>query len=170
MGGCFIHERFARDPEFPRLAGWWGQDKTTRFKMENTFMPIQTAEGWQMSNPPILSLAAIRASLDLFKEAGGMEPLRKKSEALTGFFDSALQSELGDQVTAITPRDSRARGCQLSLKINSGAGRSVHDELESIGVRTDWREPNVIRAAPVPLYNSFEDVWQFVQRLKSCLK
>ena len=171
VGGCFIHQRHANNTKLNRLAGWWGHDKESRFQMENKFQPIPTVEGWQLSNPPILSLAAIRASLDLFKEAGGIEPLRKKSEQLTGFFFDSINQELGGRVRSITPSDPKARGCQLSLEIQLEGvdGKTVYEKLEASGVRTDWREPNVIRAAPVPLYNSFEDVWNFVTCLKEQL-
>ncbi len=175
VAGCFIHERHATNTELPRMAGWWGHDKETRFKMENHFRAMPTAEGWQLSNPPVLSLAAIRASLDVFKEAGGMIPLREKSELLTGFFARSSEAVLGDRVEIITPSEPSERGCQLSLTINLDGdektvdGRAVHEELEQAGIRTDWREPNVIRAAPVPLYNSFDDVWRFVTALKAYL-
>ena len=171
VAGCFIHRRHAHNTELDRMAGWWGHDKSTRFKMENRFQAIPTAEGWQLSNPPILSLAAIRASLDVFKEAGGMRPLRAKSQKLSEFFLDGLTQQLGDRVHSITPTEPSARGCQLSLEIRLDGveGKSIYEKLESSGVRTDWREPNVIRAAPVPLYNTFEDVWNFVERLKELL-
>lgn len=171
VAGCFVHDRHIGNSELNRLAGWWGHDKSTRFKMENRFQPMPTAEGWQLSNPPILSLAAIRSSLDVFNEAGGMAPLRAKSEKLTSFLYGSLKQQLGDKVRSITPTDLESRGCQLSLEIRLDGveGKSVYEKLESLGVRTDWREPNVIRAAPVPLYNSFEDAWVFVERLERCL-
>ena len=165
VAGCFIHERHALDTELKRLAGWWGQDKATRFEMKDRFKPIPTAEGWQLSNPPILAMAAVRASLEVFGAAGGMGPLRDKSLKLTGLFADLLEDRLGDAVKIITPLDELQRGCQLSLEIAGGDGRSIYHALEKSGVRTDWREPNVIRAAPVPLYNSFEEVWRFVDRL-----
>jgi kynureninase len=164
VGRCFVHRDHARQVDKVRLAGWWGHDKDTRFQMKNEFRAIPTAEGWQLSNPPILSLAAIRASLDVFQKAGGMEPLVQKSKRLTGFFSDCLETILGDNVEIITPE---SRGCQLSLKINTHglAGKEVHQCLIDAGVETDWREPNVIRAAPVPLYNSFHEVYQFVEKL-----
>ena len=136
--------------------------------MENRFEPIPTAEGWQLSNPPILSLAAILASLQVFEDAGGIDPLREKSLKLTGYFESLLEEQLGNRVNVITPKIESQRGCQLSIEIATGgrSGKEIHDGLESAGIDTDWREPNVIRAAPVPLYNSFEDVHQFVSSLK----
>lgn len=168
VGGCFIHRAHATDTEKVRLAGWWGHDKETRFEMKNEFRAIPTAEGWQLSNPPILSMAAIRASLDMFTEAGGMKPLRQKSVHLTGYLEQCLKNEFGDRVQIITPTDPSLRGCQLSLQIDFGdvSGRAVHEQLEASAVRCDWREPNVIRAAPAPLYNSFEDVGKFVEVLK----
>ncbi|QEG25008.1 kynureninase [Mariniblastus fucicola] len=168
VGGCFVHERHATDKSMPRMAGWWGHDKSTRFQMENRFDPIPTAEGWQLSNPPILSLAAILASLQVFDDAGGISPLREKSIRLTGYFEALLNEELGDRVNIITPRTPHQRGCQLSIEIATGdvPGKRIHQQLEAAGTDTDWREPNVIRAAPVPLYNSFEDVHRFVATLK----
>ncbi len=168
VGGCFIHERHATDKSLPRMAGWWGHDKASRFQMENRFDPIPTAEGWQLSNPPIFSLAAILASLQVFDDAGGMGPLREKSLKLTGYFESMLKESLGDRINIITPQTSSQRGCQLSIEIATGdvQGKEIHKQLEESGIDTDWREPNVIRAAPVPLYNSFEDVHLFVMTLK----
>ncbi len=172
VGGCFIHHRHASDRSMPRMAGWWGHDKSTRFKMENRFEPIPTAEGWQLSNPPILSLAAILASLQVFDDAGGMQPLREKSLKLTGYFESLLKETLGDRVNIITPKTAQRRGCQLSIEIATGgaSGKAIHEQLESAGTDTDWREPNVIRAAPVPLYNSFEDVHRFVATLAQTME
>lgn len=168
VGGCFVHERHATNRELHRLAGWWGHEKETRFQMENEFRPIPTAEGWQVSNPPILSLAAIRGSLEVFGEAGGMVALTNKSRQLTGFLLSCLESVGKDRIRVITPAD---RGCQLSLEVTDvpGEGQQVHRKLQQAGVEADWREPNVIRVAPVPLYNTFEDVWRFSQILVECL-
>ncbi|MDE0936573.1 MAG: kynureninase [Mariniblastus sp.] len=170
LAGCFIHEKHARDTSLPRLAGWWGHQKDTRFQMTGEFKPIPTAEGWQISNPPILSLAAIRASLDVFGEAGGMSVLVEKSNKQGEFFRRCLANRLGDQVQAIAP--VAVSGCQLSLEVSLDAreGRHVYEALEERGVRTDWREPNVIRAAPTPLYNRFEEIWEFVDLMVSCLK
>lgn len=171
VGGCFIHQRHATNPRMKRLAGWWGQDKQTRFQMGDQFNAIPTAEGWQLSNPPILSLAAIRASMEVFKQAGGISPLRTKSLKLTTFLSAGLKQVLGDRVEVITPADENARGCQLSIKITKSGidGKDVYEKLESAGVRTDWREPNVIRAAPVPLYNTFSELVRFVQILDELL-
>jgi len=172
VGGCFVHERhgYGMSQDLPRLAGWWGHDKKSRFRMEPGFRPIPGAEGWQLSNPPILSLAAIRASLDVFMEAGGMEPLREKSLRLTGYLEWLLQREIGDAAEILTPRDPRQRGCQLSLRVKLNApGRTVFERLEASGVTCDWREPDVIRVAPVPLYNRYEEVYRFVQILRNAL-
>ena len=170
LAGCFVHERHARNTSLPRLAGWWGHDKATRFQMTGDFNPIPTAEGWQLSNPPILSLAAIRASLDVFSESGGMGVLVEKSNTQGAFFRRCLEARLGDQVQAIAP--SEVSGCQLSLevKLEGIEGRVVYESLEGKGARTDWREPNVIRAAPTPLYNRYEEIWKFVDLLVSCLQ
>ncbi|MDC7995866.1 kynureninase [Altibacter sp. HG106] len=167
LGGCFIHERHLARTDLPRFTGWWGHDKSTRFNMRHDFKPIPTAEGWQLSNPPILSMAAIRASLDIFAEAG-MEALRKKSVQLTGYLEFLLNSLNNQHVTIITPRQPEARGCQLSIQVQD-ANRSLHEQLTDAGVISDWREPDVIRVAPTPLYNSFVDVFQFVDRLKKVL-
>jgi kynureninase len=170
VGGCFVHERYGMQRDLPRLSGWWGHDKAWRFRMEPGFRPIPGAEGWQLSNPPILSLAAIRASLDVFMEAGGMEPLREKSLRLTGYLEWLLAREIGDSVEILTPRDPRQRGCQLSLRVKSSVpGRTVLEKLERAGVTCDWREPDVIRVAPVPLYNQYEEVYRFVEFLRKAL-
>jgi kynureninase len=168
LGGCFVHERHANNPSLHRFTGWWGHNKATRFNMRHDFDVIPGAEGWQLSNPPILSMAAIRASLDLFEKAG-MENLRKKSIALTGYLSFLLDEMNDDRIRVITPRNPEERGCQLSIQVKS-ADRSLHDQLTQSGVISDWREPDVIRVAPAPLYNSFEDVYTFVNRLKSVLK
>jgi kynureninase len=170
VGGCFVHERHGMQPDLPRLAGWWGHDKESRFRMEPGFRPISGAEGWQLSNPPILSLAAIRASLSVFIEAGGMEPLREKSVRLTAYLVWLLEREIGDSVEIITPADPRRRGCQLSIRVKSNpSGRTVLEKLEASGVTCDWREPDVIRVAPVPLYNRYEEVHRFVEILRKAL-
>ncbi len=170
VGGCFVHERHASQRDRPRLAGWWGHDKKSRFRMEPGFRPIPGAEGWQLSNPPILSLAAIRASLDVFAEAGGMEPLREKSLRLTAYLEWLLQRELGDAIEILTPADPHRRGCQLSLRVkSSSSGRAVFEKLEASGVTGDWREPDVIRVAPVPLYNRYEEAHRFVEILRRSL-
>jgi kynureninase len=168
VGGCFVHKRHVANPSLPRLAGWWGHNKQTRFRMGHEFEPIPTAEGWQLSNPPILSLAAIRASLDVFRRAGGMEPLTEKSRAMNDFFRRLLREQLAGKVEILTPENG---GCQLSLKVVAReiSGKSVKERLDLSGIETDWREPNVIRAAPVPLYNQFQEIEFFVNRLVEIL-
>lgn len=169
VAGCFIHEKHHNNPDLPRFSGWWGHDKATRFKMENQFIPIQSAEGWQLSNPPILSLAAIRASLDTIKQAGGINTLRKKSKRLTAYVRFLLQKRLANHIEIITP-DEELSGSQLSICIASVKdGKQVFDAIEAAGVTCDWREPNVIRVAPVPLYNSFSDCFHFVDILEASL-
>lgn len=165
LAGCFIHEDHATNTSLNRLAGWWGHDEESRFEMDGSFSPIPTAEGWQLSNPPILSLAAVRASLEVFDEAGGMDPLHEKSKQQGAFFRACLADRMGERVKVIAPPD--ASGCQLSLEVAMEGleGKKVYEQLESSGVRTDWRQPNVIRAAPTPLYNTYEEIWKFVELL-----
>lgn len=167
VGGAFVHERHSKSFDLPRFAGWWGHDKKTRFLMGPEFKPLEGAEGWQLSNPPILQMAALRASLEIFEEAG-ISKLREKSIQLTGYLESLLDSVGDDRISVITPRDTEERGCQLSIRV-SGGNRSLYEQLVSRGVFADWREPDVIRVAPVPLYNSFSDAAKFVAVLKMCL-
>lgn len=170
VAGAFVHENHANN-EFPRLAGWWGHDKANRFKMEKGFVPIPGAEGWQLSNAPVFAMAAHNAALEMFDEVG-MDALRAKTEKLSGYLEFII-----DQVSAannncleiITPREWKYRGCQLSV-IAHGYGRDLFNKLMHNGVIPDWREPNVIRMAPVPLYNSFEDIWIFGDKLNEALK
>ncbi len=171
VGGCFVHARHGRALDVPRLAGWWGHDKATRFQMGPTFDPVPGAEGWQLSNPPILSLAAVRASLDVFAEAGGMTPLRNKSVALTGYLDGLLRKRLGSQIEVVTPSEPDQRGCQLSIRVRGGRlhGTELLRRIEDAGVACDFRAPNVVRVAPVPLYNTFDDVYGFVDVLARVL-
>jgi kynureninase len=139
--------------------------------MPNQFDPIPTAEGWQVSNPPIFSLAAIRAALAVFDEAGGVSALRRKSVRLTGYLIDLLDAELSDVVQILTPREPGGRGCQLSLRsMSSIKCRELHRRLTAQGVATDCREPDVLRAAPVPLYNSYLDVWRFVEALRHAVR
>ena len=161
IAGCFVHERHANKPDLPRFAGWWGHDKTTRFKMGPDFHPIPGAEGWQLSNPPILSLVAVKTSLEIFDKAG-MKALREKSLKLTSYMEFLLDSLQSNAFSIMTPRNSDERGCQLSIVVHQG-GRKVFEALEAQGVICDWREPDCIRVAPVPLYNSFADVYHFVR-------
>jgi len=163
LGGCFVHERHAH-ADLPRFAGWWGHNKETRFNMRHDFDPIPGAEGWQLSNPPILSLAAIRASLDIFEEVG-MKKLNEKSRQLTGYLEFLLDEIQNQNIRIITPRDPAQRGCQLSIQVKN-ADKSLFDNITEKGVIADWREPDVIRVAPVPLYNSYRDVFRFVEILK----
>jgi kynureninase len=166
IGGCFVHERHARAFDLPRLAGWWGHDKATRFDMPEQFAPLPGAEGWQISNPSVFAAAPLLASLPLFDRAG-MAALRSKSLQLTGYLETLLMARLADDVTILTPPDPAARGCQLSIRLQrSPAGaRVVHSNLARAGYLCDWREPDVVRVAPVPLYNTFVDAWDFVDRL-----
>ena len=163
VAGAFIHQRHITDKKMRRLAGWWGHDKENRFKMEKDFVPIPTAEGWQLSNAPVLSMAAHKASLDIFKEAG-MERLFEKGKALSGYLLYIL-NEINQQggekiIEIITPQNDEERGCQVSMLMLKD-GKKIFDALIKAGVIADWREPNVIRVAPVPLYNSFKDVYRF---------
>ena len=168
LGGVFVHQRHAKAHELPRFTGWWGHNKETRFKMRDAFEPMDGAEGWQLSNPPILSMAAIRASLEIFDRAG-MTAIREKSLKLTAFLAELLSSLDTDKIRIMTPLDPDQHGAQLSLQIKN-SDRSLHKALTDSGVVSDWREPDVIRVAPAPLYNSFQDVYNFVQRLNHCLK
>jgi kynureninase len=165
VAGCFVHSRHGHDLSLPRLAGWWGNDPATRFRMqlEPEFVPRPGADGWQLSNPPILSLAPLRASLALFDEAG-MAALRAKSERLTGYLLDLLDTLPPGRCEVITPREPARRGCQVSLRIGD-VPRQAQKALESAGVVCDFREPDVIRAAAVPLYNTFAEVWSFVRIL-----
>jgi kynureninase len=167
LGGCFVHERHLKNKSLNRFVGWWGHQKNSRFNMRVDFDPTPTADGWQLSNPPILSLAGTRSSLSLFEEAG-FEKLREKSIKLTGFLEFLIDELQNDGISILTPRAPEERGCQLSIQMKN-ARRSLFDELTKKGVVADWREPDVIRIAPTPLYNSFTDIYNFVQRLKHCL-
>lgn len=170
VAGCFVHEKHHSNKDLPRFAGWWGHDKETRFEMENTFIPMQSTEAWQLSNPPILSLAAIRASLDTVKQAGGIAVLRKKSIQLTGYMRECLEQELTDKIDILTPKSDKHSGAQLSIIVKGNVdGKLVFDSIEEKGVTCDFRHPNVIRVAPVPLYNSFTDAFKFVTLLKEAL-
>lgn len=167
LSGCFVHERHAYDQDLNRFTGWWSHNKSTRFNMRHEFDVLPGAEGWQLSNPPILSMAAIKASLDIFHEIG-MEKLTEKSRKLTGYFEFLLKQLGEDKVRIITPANKEERGCQLSIQVKN-ADKSLFDKLTKSGVISDWREPDVIRCAPVPLYNSYQDVYNMVERLKTIL-
>lgn len=168
LGGAFVHERHAANQELKRFSGWWGHNKSTRFNMRKDFDAIPGAEGWQLSNPPILSMAAIRASLDIFDEAG-MENLLEKSRKLTGYLEFLIEHLNDKRIHIITPKNPDQRGCQLSIQVKD-ADKNLHKKLTEAGVISDWREPDVIRVAPTPLYNNFEDVFRFSEKLKTCLE
>lgn len=161
VAGCFVHQRHLDDDSIPRLAGWWGNDPSTRFRMhlEPDFVPVHGADGWQLSNPPILALAPLRASLEIFDQAG-LQALRQKSLGLTGYLESWVDAVGDERVRIITPRDPGSRGCQISLEV-SGGSRALFEALQEQGIVGDHREPDAIRVAPVPLYNSYHDVWRF---------
>jgi len=167
LAGLFVHERHANRKDLPRFAGWWNHNKETRFNMRQPFDVMSGAEGWQLSNPPILSMAAIRASLDMFAKVG-MKALREKSEKLTGFFEYLINQIDSDQIQIITPSNPKERGCQLSIQVKN-ADKSLHKKLTENNIITDWREPDVIRCAPVPMYTSFEDVYRMMVVLKELL-
>jgi kynureninase len=167
VGGCFVHERHARAWELPRYAGWWGHDEKLRFEMGPDFQPMAGAEGWQLSNPPILALAPLRASMEIFHEAG-MGQLRAKSIALTGYLEFLLEEIASPKFSIVTPHDAERRGAQISLRIRD-KGKAFCEELACAGVIGDWREPDILRVAPVPLYNSYQDVYEFVRRFSASL-
>ena len=167
LGGVFVHQRYAHDKNLKRFAGWWSQNKTTRFDMRQALDITPGAEGWQLSNPPILSMAAIKASLDLFNEVG-MEALREKSIQLTGYMEYLINKLNNPDIEIITPKDPNQRGCQLSIRVKN-TDKTLHKKLTQKLVITDWREPDIIRCAPVPFYNSFEDVYRMVEILKTLL-
>ena len=168
VGGCFVHERHAYSPELPRFAGWWGHDEKTRFQMGPEFQAMVGAEGWQLSNPPILALAPLRASMEIFA-AAGLEQLRAKSVSLTGYMEFLLDQHVSPKFSIITPREHERRGAQLSIRL-PGNGRSLCDRLAEQGVIGDWREPDTFRVAAIPLYNSYQDVYRFVQRFSATVK
>ncbi len=172
VSGMFVNERFANRPDLPRFAGWWGYDKSTRFQMEPGFKPMEGAEGWQLSNAPVISMAAHLASLEIFDEVG-MHNLKAKSDQLTAFLEfivDELSVKYSEQCRfeIITPREQHRRGAQLSILVH-GKGKALFDALSAQGVVADWREPNVIRVAPVALYNSFEDVYYLGKYLEEAI-
>ena len=167
LAGLFVHEKHAHNKDLKRFAGWWSHNKSTRFNMRQPLDVIPGAEGWQLSNPPILSMAAIKASLDMFNDVG-MDALREKSKKLTGYFEFLISELKNDKIKIITPSNPDERGCQLSIQVKD-ADKSLHQKLTDAHIITDWREPDVIRCAPVPLYNSFEDVYRMVEKLKDIL-
>lgn len=168
LAGLFVHEKHAFNKNLKRFAGWWSHNKSTRFNMRQPLDVIPGAEGWQLSNPPILSMAAIKASLDMFNEVG-MDVLRTKSKKLTGYFEFLINEIKNDKIKIITPLNPEERGCQLSIQVKD-ADKSLHKKLTDAHIITDWREPDVIRCAPVPLYNTFQDVYRMVEKMKAILK
>ena len=168
VAGSFIHERHARNFDIPRFAGWWGNREETRFEMKPEFIPMIGAEGWQLSNPPILPLAALRASMNIFHEAG-MEQLRAKSVSLTGYLEFLLNQHASPKFSLITPRETQGRGAQLSIRVPD-CGQAACAKLAADGVVVDWRQPDILRVAPVPLYNSYQDVYSFTEHFVRALK
>jgi kynureninase len=170
IGGAFVHERHARAASLPRLAGWWGSDPATRFRMTGRFELTPGAAGWQVSNPPVLSAAPLLAALEIFADAG-IERLRAKSQRLSAFLLSALEQGCGDHIELLGPRDPRQRGAQLSLRVRGGSERArrAYDALGAGRVVGDWREPDTIRLAPVPLYNSYADAWRAARQFAAVL-
>jgi kynureninase len=171
ISGVFIHERYHKDPKIPRLAGWWGYDKATRFNMEKGFQPIPTAEGWQLSTPSILLYASHKAALDIFHSAGWYTILQKARSLNTYLWQviDKVQEDFPNQVKCITPRNKEEKGSQVSL-LTLANGRKLFDKLTKAGFGVDWREPDLVRLAPVPLYNTYEEVWRFGQTLSAILK
>ena len=168
IAGCFVHERHSKAWGLPRFAGWWGHDEASRFEMGPHFQAMDGADGWQLSNPSIVSLAVLRASMDIFREAG-MDRLRAKSESLTGYLEFLLKRKVSQNFSIITPAEKERRGAQLSIRIGKG-GRALCERLIGKGIIGDWREPDTFRVAPVPLYNSYHDVFRFTQRLHSAIE
>ena len=167
VAGCFIHEDHVKSKDIPRFTGWWGHDKETRFLMDDQFIPIPSAEGWQLSNAPILSMAALNSSLDIFEEVG-IQSIQRKARNLTGYLEYLLFKIKSDSIDVITPNNKNERGSQLSIRVIN-SNKSLFDKITKKGVIADWREPNVIRVAPIPLYNSYSDVYKFVEVLKESL-
>jgi kynureninase len=164
VAGAFVHARHHGRPDLPRLHGWWGNAEASRFRMAHDFEPEAGAGAWQLSNPPILAMAPLRASLDLFQRAG-LDRLREKSKRLTAYLAEGITTGLDQVLEVITPSEPERRGCQLSLRVRGGRdlGRSLFHHLEAAGAVVDWREPDIIRVAPVPLYNRFGDCWRFLE-------
>ena len=165
IAGCFVHERHGRNPDLPRFGGWWGVDPETRFQLHllPDFVPVSTAEGWQLSNPPILAMAPLVSSLEIFDEAG-MPALREKSVRLTGYLEGLLSRIGSERVEIITPLEPERRGCQISIRVRAD-GQAYQEQLVEAGIVCDFREPDIIRVAPTPLYNTFHEAWRFAQVL-----
>jgi kynureninase len=169
VGGCFVHERHADRRDLPRFAGWWGHDKAARFEMGPHFDPIRGAEGWQISNPPVLSTAPLLASLAVFERAG-MDRLREKSLALTAYMRRLIEARLPGAIEIVTPQADAGHGSQLSLLLPRSDARSCYERLTREGVVGDWREPNTLRLSAAPLYNSFRDVFLAVEALARAVR
>lgn len=167
VAGAWVHERHGKNTDLVRFAGWWGNDPATRFRMGPEFVAREGADGWQLSNPPILALAPVKASMDIFDRVG-VSALRRKSLRLTAYMEYLLDQLPPGRVRVLTPRDPAQRGAQLSLVV-PGASRELESALHREGIVVDYREPDVIRAAPVPLYNTFADVHRFVRTLRRLL-
>jgi kynureninase len=170
IAGAYIHEKYESNTELPRFAGWWGHDEGERFNMQKGFKPMKGIDGWQVSNVPVFQNAALLASLEIFQEAG-IKALRKKSIALTSYMEYILKEidPLENTLKIITPVNPEERGCQLSIFTKQN-GKKIFQQLNKAGVITDWREPNVIRVAPVPLYNTFEEIYRVGEIINSLLK
>lgn len=168
IAGCFVHERHSDRKDIPRFEGWWGHNQDTRFQMRDDFEPMKGADAWQLSNPPILSMAAVKASIDMFAEVG-MGKLREKAIKLTGYMEYLVNGIDDDRIEIITPENPEERGCQLSILLKN-TDKTLFEKITEMGVIADWRNPNVIRVAPVPMYNSFEDAHRFVTILSQALE
>ena len=168
IAGCFVHERYTHSWELPRFAGWWGHDEGSRFEMGPEFQPMPGVDGWQLSNPSIVSLAILRASMDIFHEAG-IEQLRAKSVVLTGYLEFLLNQNASRKFSIATPREKERRGAQLSIRVPE-RGRALCEQLNREGIVGDWREPDTFRVAPVPLYNSFQDVFRFARQFMAIVE
>jgi kynureninase len=164
VSGCFVHERHGFNPDLPRFAGWWGNDPATRFEMGAEFVPQRGAAGWQLSNAQVIPMAVHAVALELFDRVG-MPALREKSELMTGYLEYLLGADSTDSYRIITPSNPADRGCQVSIRVHDDAKR-LGTDLKNVGVIADYRPPDVIRVAPVPMYNTFEDVWRFVEKLR----
>jgi kynureninase len=171
IGGCFVNRRWIGDSNLPRLEGWWGHDERTRFENTHRFSPMPSADAWQLSNPPILAMAPLEASLALFTEAGP-ERLRRKSVALTAYLEALIGTLCGDAIEILTPSDPAARGAQLSLRLRRDASATarIAAAIRAAGVVADWRAPDILRLAPVPLYNRFVDVHASASALAAALR
>ena len=173
VGGAFVHEKHFANKNLPRFGGWWGHEEETRFQMKKGFIPMQETAAWQLSNAPVMSLAIHKSSLEIFTQSGGMEVLRKKSLLLTGYFEFLLQDLKANNAECdfeiITPSNPEERGCQLSI-LSNNRGKELFDYLSKNGIVADWRNPNVMRMAPTPLYNSFTEIYEVYHTIKTFYK